>query len=225
MSDKTQSDKIQKNTEPTSRRLNHPVSAVPVIPGFAPVAARGAYRLMEATDAAAHQQLRTFIGEQFRIHFGADVPDDTRRLLGVFGPEGELAAAFGIRTRADGFFSEHYLGGSLDAALFQKTGERIDAERVVEISHFSIASPKVFARIVPLLAEGLALLHFDHVVCTATRCLVRYFARRYLTPTILTEARAADLPAPVRECWGSYYLKDPAVAFGHLSGVLTGSSR
>jgi hypothetical protein len=203
--------------DPTSEALIH---LLPLLEGFAPVTAGGSYTLMEAVNQTAHEQLRVFIDEQFRTHFKAAVPDDTRRLLGVFGPDGELTAAFGIRTREDGFFSEHYLSMPLDIALLQKTGERFDPERVVEISHFSIASPKGFKPMVQLIADGLSRLHFDHVICTATRCLVRYFARRYLTPTILTEARVTDLPEPQRQCWGSYYLKDPAVAFGHLSGVL-----
>lgn len=202
--------------EPASEHSVHPDSPVG---GLTTIARRGALHLMEATDPATHQRLQRFIGDQFRLHFAAEVPDDTPRLLGVFGPDDDLVAAFGIRTTADGFFSEHYLGTPLDVALLHRTGERFDPARVVEVSHFSLARPRAFAGMVPLMAEGLARLGFDHVVCTATRCLVRYFARRYLTPLILTEARAADLPEPVRSCWGSYYLADPAVAFGPLAAA------
>ncbi|MGE0622356.1 MAG: thermostable hemolysin [Pseudomonadales bacterium] len=193
--------------------------------GFAPVAARGAFHLMEAAGADAHAQLQQFIGEQFRTHFAAEVPDDTPRLLGAFGPDGDVLAVFGIRTRADGFFSEHYLGMGLETALLNRTGERFDGSRVVEVSHFAIAGRRAFAGIVPLMAEGLSRLGFEHVVCTATRCLVRYFSRRYLTPLILTEARAADLPEDQRARWGSYYLADPAVAFGPLAPALAREPR
>lgn len=203
--------------EPTSAALVH---LLPLLDGFAPLATRGSYHLMEAVDDVSHRQLRAFICEQFQTHFGAEVPDDTPRLLGIFDQDAELVAAFGIRTRDDGFFSEHYLGAPLDAALQTYTGETYDLSRVAEVSHFSIAKPRAFNRIVPLMAEGLSRLNFKHVVCTATGCMVRYFARRHLTPTILTEARVADLPKVVRDCWGSYYLKDPAVAFGDLAGVL-----
>ncbi len=205
--------------EPTFVALIH---LLPLLESFAPIAARGSYTLMEATNQVAREQLRTFIGEQFRNHFDAQVPDDTQRLLGVFGHDGELLAAFGIRTREDGFFSEHYLVEPLHVALLRKTGERFDPERVAEVSHFAIASAREFKPMVRLIAEGLSRLHFDHVVCTATRCLIRYFARRHLTPTILTEARLTDLPEVQRQQWGSYYLRDPAVAFGHLNGVLQG---
>ena len=210
------------SAEPTTAALVH---LLPLLEGFAPIASRGDYHLMEAVDDASHAQLRSFIGEQFLMHFGAEVPDDTPRLLGIFGADAELIAAFGIRSREDGFFSEHYLGTPLDIALQARTGETCDLSRVAEISHFSIASPRAFKRIVPLIATGLARLNFEHVVCTATACLVRYFARRHLTPTILTEARVVDLPEAVRDCWGSYYLKDPAVAFGAISGVLPVSAQ
>lgn len=207
---------------PTAEIFNHPV---PVLPGFAPVAGRGACRLMQATDAEAHRLLKDFICMQFRTHFAAEVPDDTPHLLGVFDQDGTLQAAFGIRTRADGFFSEHYLGTTLDVALQRRTGEPFDDARVVEVSHFAIAGPRVLAGIVPLMADGLSRLGFDHVVCTATRCLVRYFARRFLTPMILSEARATDLPETLRACWGSYYLADPAVAFGPLAAALQAETR
>ncbi len=209
-------------TESTTGLPGHPV---PILRGFAPVTVRGSHRLMEAVDADARGLLHRFIAEQFRVHFEAEVPDDTPRLLGIFGRDGELCAAFGIRTRADGFFSEHYLGTALETALFRKTGQRFDPERVVEVSHFAMSRARVFAGIVPLMASGLAALGFDHVVCTATRCLVRYFARRYLTPLILTEARATDLPETLRSCWGSYYLADPAVAFGPLAAALEREAR
>lgn len=204
--------------QPTAATLIH---LLPLLDGFAPVAAHASYHLMEAVNDESRKLLRSFIDEQFRAHFGAQVPDDAPRLLGIFDPGGELVAAFGIRTSEDGFFSEHYLDVPLDIALCAKTGETYDLAKVAEVTHFAIDNPRVFKHIVPLMANGLSRLNFDHVVCTATGCLVRYFARRHLTPTILTVARATDLPDSVRNCWGSYYLKDPAVAFGHISGVLT----
>lgn len=212
--------KSEKEVLPKFTAPSHPV---PVLPGFAPIATRGSYHLMEAIAAEAHEQLQRFISVQFRTHFDAEVPDDTPRLLGIFDAQGTLLAAFGVRTRADGFFSEHYLGEAVEVAL-RRTGEQVDAARLVEVGHFAIAGRRAFAGIVPLMAAGLSQLGFEHVICTATRCLIRYFARRYLTPTILTDARAADLPEHLRACWGSYYLKDPAVAFGPIAPALARES-
>ncbi|MGD8831356.1 MAG: thermostable hemolysin [Pseudomonadales bacterium] len=201
---------------PSKRQENIPGEA----DGFVPIATHGRYRLMAAKDQAAHDELRRFVQTQFREHFRAEVPDDTPRLQGIFHPIRGLTAAFGIRTAADGFFSEHYLGKPLADALPAASHGGVDMSRVVEIAHFSVATPRVFGAVVPLIAQGLSNLGFEHVVCTATRCLVRYFARRYLTPVILSDARASALPEDFRSCWGSYYLADPAVAFGALSGVL-----
>jgi len=212
--------KKSEKTQVENTQSESPNRPVPVLKGFAPIATRGGYHLMEAVDDDAHRQVQQFIGEQFRSHYAAEVPDDTPRLLCIFDKQGELTAAFGIRTRADGFFSEHYLGAPLETALLRKTGEHFDQTRVVEVGHFAIAGRRAFAGIVPLMAEGLSRLGFEHVVCTATRCLVRYFARRYLTPMILTEARVSDLPESQRTRWGSYYLADPAVAFGPIAPAL-----
>ena len=188
------------------------------------VAGRGELRLLEAVDPDAHRMLLAFIRTRFRAHFGARVPDDTRRLLGVFHPSEGLIAAFGIRNQRDGFFSEHYLGAPLASVLAERLPVAIDTGRVVEVVHFATVRPRRFTQTVPLMALAFSRLGYEHVLCTATRCLIRFFSRRCFSPTILTAAQPDSLPEPVRASWGEYYRTEPVVAFGPLSPALPGQS-
>lgn len=192
---------------------------------FRAVTETGIYRLLEADSPDAHQMLLEYIRDQFRSHFNASVSDDTSRLIGIFKSGAGLVAACGIRTQADGFFSEHYLEMPLMQALAAQTEARVELGTVVEICHFAISTRRNFSPVIALIANGLARMGFRFVVCTATRCMVRYFAKRHLTPIILKTAEAAALPEEARNSWGDYYLSDPAVAFGPISSVLQRAPR
>ena len=189
--------------------------------GFETVGSGKRYTLKQAASPAARALLHRFIQDQFKHHYQAEVPDDTARLLGVFDETEDLVAAFGIRSAAEGLFSQCYLEEEALDILRRKLDGNVDALEIVELSHLSLRGPRAFCRLVPLVAEMLWEAGYRYVICTATGCLVRYFTRSKFAPTVLAEASRTRLPEGSRDCWGSYYASKPAVVCGALEHART----
>jgi hypothetical protein len=172
--------------------------------------------IRRARSVAARDAVRAFIEEQFMKHYGARVPDDSPELFGVFDDTDTLVAGFGLRTVLQGLFSQCYLDEDIVALVASHSEGRIAAPHIVELNHLSVAGPRVFRRLVPVLADMLRDMGFRGLVCTATSCLVEYFRRRRLEPLVLAPAHPGRLPPELVAQWGSYYHSSPTVVFGPL---------
>ena len=181
--------------------------------------------LAEATDPVTRNQVRDFIRKQFAFHFGADATIEPPVLIGVWNMQGELVGALGLRTAADGFFSQHYLAQPLDEVMSATLGVPIRDTDIVEVVHLAVAGPAIITPLLEQLADFLSdnspgKRGFRYLVCTATRCLQRFFVRRGWSITTLAMAEPQALGADAA-AWGEYYAQAPAVIVGNIGEART----
>ncbi len=172
--------------------------------------------LKTALDAAARRRVLTFVRERFQACFGAEVEDDSPTLIGGFGCDGALVAAFGLRDGKSGFFCEHYLDEPLEAALSRAFGDAVVRRDAVEVTHLCATRSGLLAQLAPLLPPTLMDGGFRYLACTATQRLARFFERKGVKPVTLADARIEAIPPADRFAWGRYYASCPRVLAGNL---------
>jgi hypothetical protein len=180
----------------------------------------GALTLRGADEPGERAAVLAFIRARFQEHYGAEVADDAPLLVGARDPDGALVAAFGLRTRTDGFFCEHYLDGSLPNELAARFHRPVSPEHIVEVAHLCAVRPGFLRTTTPVLAGALAGIGMHYLACTATECLARYFERKGLPARVIAEADPGRLPPEERSRWGRYYATRPRVLVGDLAAAL-----
>ncbi len=155
--------------------------------------------------AAAEQHIRSVYDHVY----GAEITDFAPRLVTVRNPEGHILCAAGLRTAADGFFSDTYLTGELSHMVRDADGLPVPADRIMEV--VSLASVTPF----PVLAMLDVMVHWGRdrgMTCgifTATAKLRRLLDRTGVPYARLAPADPARIANPER--WGSYYAQNPWV--------------
>lgn len=122
---------------------------------------------------------------------------------------GEILCAAGIRTAADGFFSDVYLDEDFGSALLALTGQVVPGQNVIEV--VSLASTTPFP-VLPMLDRMIDWGRAQGMTCgvfTATAPLRRLLHRTGLDFVSLCAADPARLGNAKN--WGSYYSTDPWV--------------
>ena len=176
--------------------------------------------LEEARSDADRAQVKDFISRQFAFHFGAGAVIEPPVLIGAWNAQHQLVGALGLRTCAHGFFSEQYLRGPLIQAMQSALVCDIKATEVVEVVHLAVASPVIITPMLEALADHLSDAGFRYLVCTATRCLQRFFRKRGWSITTLAKAEPTALGADAA-VWGAYYAQEPAVIIGDIAEART----
>lgn len=152
---------------------------------------------------------KAHIRKVYRDAYAADVKVFPPTLVVATNMDGHIVCAAGIRTAADGFFSDTYLDNDLPDAVLAADGKNVPATQIMEV--VSLASTTPF----PVLTLMDALIAWGRVrnmtcgVFTATRQLRHLLKRTGLPYIELCPAsrRCVDNP----ESWGSYYKTDPWV--------------
>lgn len=176
--------------------------------------------LEEARNDADRAQIKDFISRQFAFHFGAEASIEPPVLIGAWNAQRQLVGALGLRTFAHGFFSQKYLAQPLfqvmQSALVRDVLVRdIGPTAVVEVVHLAVASPAIITPLLEALADHLNEAGFRYLVCTATRCLQRFFRKRGWSITTLAKAEPTALGTDAA-AWGAYYAQEPAVIVGDI---------
>ena len=154
-------------------------------------------------------KVKTHIQKIYRDAYGASISEFAPLLVAASNRDGEILCASGIRTAADGFFSETYLDGDLSSALLAHTGLAIDPSEIVEAVSLASATP------FPVLSMLDAMISWGRAqgktcgVFTATKKLRRLLDRAGLTYTALCPASPTRIAN--QDDWGSYYETDPWV--------------
>lgn len=145
----------------------------------------------------------------YRDIYGADLRRFAPLLVVAQNCAGQIVCVAGIRTSADGFFSDVYLDKPLDQVLSSSGHGPIAANAVVEV--VSLASTSPF----PVLPVLDAIIGWGHGrgmgwgLFTATAPLRRLLRHAGLPFIEACAARSESLPGA--ENWGSYYQRDPWV--------------
>ena len=160
-----------------------------------------------------HHRLRRkaeqFIREVYEEEYGAQLSAFPRRLLVKIGQQGEILCAAGLRTSAEGFFSERYLDTTVETALTRVRGQPVARDRIFETSTFASRSPRAVPLFIGQIIEWGETNGFEWSFFTITRRLSTLLDRLGLD---LAPLGRAD-PARIENAgsWGSYYAQEPSV--------------
>ncbi|WP_051678695.1 thermostable hemolysin [Xanthobacter sp. 91] len=168
----------------------------------------GSAHIVEPGDAE-RAEVEAFIRSVYAREYGAHVGTFAERLLCRRNAAGEILCAAGLRLAEDGFFSELYLDGPVEAALSRSTGRKLRRSDVYEVTTLASGAPH---DLVPFIADivafgganGLSWCFF-----TLTRRLSLLVRRRGLSPIYLGDADPVRVAHP--EVWGRYYETEPKV--------------
>lgn len=176
-------------------------------------------RLFDLTECrnGDRAEAESFIRETFALAYGASVRSFMPRLLAVCLKNGDLMAAFGVRSaNEERLFLESYLDQPIEQAIQEETGVKLDRSKIVEIGNLAAIYPggvrwMIVALTVMLYEEG-----YEWVVFTGTSALRNGFHKLGLHPIEICPARIERLDAEERACWGTYYDNKPAVMIGNI---------
>lgn len=158
--------------------------------------------------------VEAFIAAVYRARYGAEVQAFAPALVSLRDIDGEIVAAAGYRSAADGaLFLERYLGTPVDRQLAALRAE------VVEVGHLAASRAGEGRRLITRLGPHLAALDFRWVVGTLTEELRHLFLRLGIAPQALGVADPALL-GDAATAWGSYYDHRPVVLAGALAPAL-----
>lgn len=186
------------------------------VESFEPLAKGKSLTLKSARDKGARARVFDFTRRCFHTHYDADIEDDSPVVIGAFDGSGALVAAFGLRDGRSGCFCEHYLQEPLVDLIGRHYGRPVSRRHIVEVTHLCAVRPGFLRELAPLLPGMLVDRGYRYLVCTATRCLARYFGRHGIPSVTLATATREALPEVQRTRWGGYYAAEPRVLAGDL---------
>jgi len=164
-------------------------------------------------------QASHLIRDQFKQRFGATLAPEMADIYHGIDRSGECIAAFVANKSPEEFFVRHYIGDVVKT-LRQKFGPGVNENNVVELGHLSAAKCQVLKNLAPAIAECFYSEGYRYLICTATRSLRVFFARKHLAPIILGPASESQLPESQQGIWGQYYNHKPTVIAGDLDVAL-----
>jgi hypothetical protein len=173
------------------------------------------FQLHEQT-GAGHVATERFIRECYATRFGSRVEAFMPRLFSLQDQHGTICGAFGLRSASRRLFLEQYLDEPIDQAIAERTGNRVERGRIVEVGHLSGAFPGAVRAMIHLLTERLYKEGYEWVSFTGTASLRNSFWRMGLTPIDIKAASPERLPADERSAWGSYYAHSPHIFVGNV---------
>ncbi len=135
------------------------------------------------------------------------------RMAAAFGPDFSPLCAAGIRTEADGFFSERYLHAPIERALSLAGPGPVLREQIIEVTSLASERPGHAFTLIDFIIQLGRVEGRTWGIFTATEKLRRCLTRGGLAFSALATARA-DL-APNSADWGRYYDSNPMVCAMH----------
>lgn len=161
--------------------------------------------------------LEHFIAERFAETYGAELRRFMPRLFGTYDGDGQLHAAFGMRSAAEErLFLECYLDEPVEQLISRRAGEPVLRQHIAEIGNLAGASPGALRELIPLLTRLLHRQSFQWVVFTGAARLCNGFSRLGLPLSVVAPAPIERLPEAERGHWGSYYRHSPSVMLGDV---------
>jgi hypothetical protein len=179
----------------------------------------GALRLHPAGDPHRHA-VETFIRHVYARHYAARVPAFMPVLVSLATPDGEIVAAAGYRSAADGaLYVEHYLREPVEDEIASRASRAPARREIVEIGHLAAARAGSGRRLMLMLGPHLAQQRFRWAVATLTRELRQMLTRMGVVPLALAPADPFAVGGDAA-LWGSYYQHEPVVVAGEVLPAL-----
>lgn len=160
-------------------------------------------------DCPGRQAAQDHIKGVYNHVYGAEVTEFAPLLVVAKRLDGTIVCAAGIRTAADGFFSDAYLTSDFPTVLHDVTDINVPPSEIMEVVSLATTTP---FPVLPMLDKIIEWAHENGKTCcvfTATKPLRRLLKRTSLTYVELAKADASLVPNS--KAWGSYYDTDPMV--------------
>jgi hypothetical protein len=157
--------------------------------------------------------LRGAVERHVRSVFASTYGARIRSFPGLMVAEAEAGAvtvAAGLRTAAEGFFSEHYFDSPLEDVLGAAEGETVERGAIVEIANLAASRSGRVARLIDGIVALAAARGAEWAVFTITPRLYALLTRLGHPIVVLGAAERAFVPRP--DDWGTYYDTAPVVA-------------
>ncbi|HIJ44247.1 MAG: thermostable hemolysin [Rhodospirillales bacterium] len=154
---------------------------------------------------AAESLVRTIYAKQY----GAIPREFPEMLVALLNKQDQPVCVAGVRFGEDGYFSETYLDGPLEAALSAAAGKLVSRQTILEVTNLAcirIGSSFMLVHEIVAHCRGQGM---RWGVFTATRRLRRVIGASCLPLLKLVPARRRRVANPLD--WGTYYETDPWV--------------
>lgn len=162
-------------------------------------------------------KVESFIGDAFTLAYGACIRNFMPRLLAVCRKNGDLMAAFGVRSAGDErLFLEQYLDRPIEHAIEAETGIALDRSQIAEVGNLAAIYPGGVRWMIAALTVMLYEEGYEWVVFTGTAALRNGFNKLGLFPAAICPAEVRRLNPREQAIWGNYYDNNPIVMFGNI---------
>ena len=163
------------------------------------------------------EEIEAFISQCFASAHSANIRYFMPRLFSLRSKQGDLIAAFGLRTASTSrLFLESYFDRPVEAILSARLNQSIKREEVIEVGNLSALYPGASRWLIVALTAKLHQEGYKWVTFTGTALLRNGFSRLGLRPVELGAATLDHLPFTERAHWGSYYDGAPTVMAGDI---------
>ncbi len=157
------------------------------------------------------------ITETYARHYGARIAAFPDTLVALIGSDGTVCCAAGLRFAAEGFFSEAYLDGPVDALLSALRHAPVRREKIFEVTSLASRAPHLVGGFLRKIIACGEAAGFEWAFFTATAPLKALLERMRLLLLPLAEADSSRVANP--QSWGSYYAFAPRVYAVHRDSI------
>ncbi len=198
----------------------HLLAAIPALPGVAKSPPSGKQPRLIDEQHPLRPQVERFIAQRFLDMHGACITSFMPLLIALFGEQGNILAAVGIRSAdVDALFLEHYLDTPVEQAISSNAGCEMSIpqrDRIVEIGNLASIDRRASRSLFKVLADLLNTENFEWAVFTGCSSLQRMFKILGIETVSLGRALQSRLPVD-QQTWGGYYEDGPRVVAGKVS--------
>jgi hypothetical protein len=167
--------------------------------------------------AEQREEIQAFIRLCFASTHAATIRHFMPRLFSLRTKQGDLIAAFGLRSAATSrLFLESYLDRPIEQILSDRLGKPVHREEIIEVGNLSALYPGAARWLIVALTAKLHEEGYKWVTFTGTAALRNGFSRLQLRPVELAAATLEHLPWSERAHWGNYYDGSPMVMAGDI---------
>jgi hypothetical protein len=199
---------------------SHLLTTIPALPGIAKSLPSGKQPRLIDELHPLRPQVEQFIAQRFLDMHGARITGFMPLLIALFGEQGNILAAVGIRSAdVDALFLEHYLDTPVEQAISGNAGRAMSIpqrNRIVEIGNLASIDRGASRSLFKALAELLNAENFEWAVFTGCSSLHRMFKILGIETVSLGRALQSRLPVD-QQTWGGYYEDGPRVVAGKVS--------
>jgi hypothetical protein len=160
----------------------------------------------------SRREVETFIHTVFKASYGANVTEFMPTLVALRDENGELIAAFGMRSAdKEKLFLEQYLDMPIEQLLTEKLGKPITRNKITCIGNLAVSNPRNAGVLITHIIQHNLEIGVEWCVATVHSRLKNSLIKGGRDVYPLCLADKASLSPEEQLVWGSYYDDMPQV--------------